>query len=243
MVIGLWVGAASASATDIRTVLAAERPAPPPSVDYRYVLDVTAHYGNFEDPPETATATIAVDATRPPGARATVLSRDDDSKDLTKMIDGVIEGLEDEDNTPERMAQSFYCTLDAQGFDVAEDTEAHAVLKPDASSMAIAMARNNGEEGEGGRLIRRLSERRDGEIVVAKPSGQIVSSAFRMTRPMTVMLVAKIHSMEITQDCVPAPDGFMRSERFAMTSDVSALGKEMRTAMTMRVRDLEPVAP
>ena len=231
--------AASAGASDVRTLLEQPRAEPPAAVNYRYVLDVTARYGEGDAPDQTALATIAVDATRPPGERTAVLSRTDQSKDLRKIIDGVVEGIEDDDNTPARMSESFYCTLDATGFDVTAEDAVHAVIKPDYDSMVAVMRK----DGTPKRIAKRLAERLDGEIVLAKPGLGITSTAFRMTRPMKVMVVAKIHDMEITQGCVPSPDGFMRSERFAMRSRVTAMGKDMRTGMEMHVRDLVAVAP
>ena len=234
----MLAAASTASAQDVRALFEAPRAEPPAHVPYRYVLDVTATYGENDDPDQTATATIAVDATQPPGKRATFVSRTDDTKDLTKIIDGVVEGIEDTDNTPERMSESFYCTLDATGFEVAREDGVHAVVKPDYDSMVAVMRKDGTPKG----IAKKLAERLDGEIVLRKPDLGIVSTRFRMTRPMKVMLVAKIREMEITQACTPSPDGFMRSEEFGMSTRVSAMGKDTRTSMQMTVRDLQPVA-
>ena len=226
--------------TDIRTLLETPRSAPPPHVNFAYVLEVDATYAEGDEGERMATAVIAVDATKPPGARARVLSRNDDTKDLTKIIDGVIEGLEETDNTPERMAESFYCTLDAENFDVAHQDHVRAVLKPDMASMEAVMRK----DGTPKRMARRLSERLDGEIILSKlDGGRVIASSFRMTRPMKVMMIAKIHSMELEQSCVPSPDGHQRSERLSMTTRVTAMGKDMRTGMEMRVRDVVAVTP
>ena len=222
---------------DVRALLERPRAEPPQSVNYRYVLDVEARHAEGEDADTTARASIAVDATAAPGSRTSVLSRDDATKDLTKIIDGVIEGIEDKDNTPARMSESFYCTLDAEGFSVAREDAVHAVLVPDAASMEAVMRK----DGTPKRIARRLAERLDGEIVLSKPDLGITSTAFRLTEPMKVMMVAKIHDMELTQSCVPSPDGFNRSETMGMRTRVTAMGKDTRTAMTMRVRDVVPV--
>ena len=118
-----------AGETDVPSWLRTDRPAPPPHVNFTYVLEVEATYAEGDDADETATAVIQVDATKAPGKRARVISRSDNTKDLTKIIDGVIEGLEDKDNTPERMAESFYCTLDAENFDIVHEDAERAVLK------------------------------------------------------------------------------------------------------------------
>ena len=229
----------AAAQDDIRTLLQTPRAAPPPAVNFSYVLEVDATYAEGEDgEPERATAVIAVDATQPPGERGTVLSRNDATKDLTKIIDGVLEGLEEQDNTPERMAESFYCTLDAENFEVAHEDHVRAILKPDIASMEAVMRK----DGTPKRMARRLSERLDGEIILSKlDGGRVVASSFRMTRPMKVYLVAKIHAMDLSQTCVPSPDGHMRSERLTMDTHVTAMGKDMRTGMEMRVRDVVPV--
>ena len=235
--LGLLALPLTTQAGDVRALLDAPRAEPPAHVAYRYVIDVDALYGEGDKADTTATATIAVDATQPPGSRTTVLSRTDETKKLRKIIDGVVEGIEDKDNTPERMSESFYCTLDATGFDVKAEDAVHAVIRPDYDSMVAVMRKDGTPKG----MAKRLAERLDGEIVLAKPGLGITSSVFRMTRPMKVALVAKIHDMEISQACVPSPDGFMRSERFGMHSTVSMMGKDVRTRMDMRVRDLEAV--
>ncbi len=225
---------------NIRDLLSAPQAAPPPHVNFAYVLEVDATYAEGEEAEQMATAVIEVDATKPPGERARVLSRNDETKDLTKIIDGVIEGLEEKDNTPERMAESFYCTLDAENFEIAHEDHVRAILKPDVESMEAVMRK----DGTPKRMARRLSERLDGEIILSKlDGGRVVASNFRLTRPMKVMLIANIHSMELSQDCVPSPDGHQRSERLTMNTRVTALGKDMRTGMEMRVRDVVAVTP
>ena len=62
-----------------------------------------------------------------------------------------------------------------------------------------------------------------------------------MTRPMTIMLVAKLKVMTVEQSCALAPNGHYHTANLKMNVEGKALGSGFGQAMDMKISDLTPL--
>ena len=196
---------------------------------------------------ETLTAAIRVDPSQPPGERTDLLfmegASDEEALDL---IEEMRKEIEDEGNTPEKMAESFYCTLDPDvSHSIESETETEAILRPDPAALMQAMQGEDDDEmsKRDRKMMEKIAKRMVAEVRLDKPSGQLTSQSVRLTEPVTVMMIAKIKQMEFAQTCTQAPNGFMRSETFTMLTEAGALGESMESVIRFNLADLELIAP
>jgi hypothetical protein len=166
--------------------------------------------------------------------------------EMEKALREMIEEIEDEDRTPAAQAQSFWCNAGgpvptADDFTVIEETETMARLKPTPERMVSLFMQTGDRELDRKErsMAKKLSDRLDGELVYDKPSGKIRSGKFNITRPMTVLMVAKIRKMDMAQGCSLAPNGHPYVSRFSMDVGVTALGQKITNVMDLSVGDLE----
>ncbi|GHA86390.1 hypothetical protein GCM10009069_07000 [Algimonas arctica] len=223
----------------------------PQYVPYRHTVDVIVSGSKGDDAHAPLEAKLRIDPSRPAGERVTILEQSEDARgEMEKALREMIDEIEDADRTPAAQAQSFWCNPGGamptpEDFSVIEQTDSFARLKPTPARMVSLFMQTGDRELDSKErsMAKKLSDRLEGEIVYDKPSGLIRSSAFNITRPMTVLLIAKIRQMEMVQGCSIAPNGHPYISRFSMDVGVTALGKKITNVMELTVGDLERIGP
>lgn len=224
---------------------------PPTFVPYRHTVDVIVSGSKGDDIHDPLIAKLRIDPSLPAGERVTVLEQTEDARgEMEKALREMIEEIEDEDRTPAAQAQSFWCNAGGPvptpvDFTVIEETDNLARLQPTPERMVSLFMQTGDRELDSKErsMAKKLSDRLEGEIVYDKPSGHIRSGAFNITRPMTVLLIAKIRQMEMVQGCSLAPNGHPYISSFSMDVGVTALGKKITNVMELTVGDLELISP
>ena len=243
------VFAAPAQAADIFDILARNAAMPPAFVPYRHTVDVVVSGSKGDDVHDPLLAKLRIDPSQPAGERVTMLARSEDARgEMEKALREMIEEIEDEDRTPAAQAQSFWCNPGealptAEDFSVVEETDRAARLRP-TSERRVSLFMQTGDrelDSKERSMAKKLIDRLEGEVVYDKPSGKMTSASFHITRPMTVLLIAKIKQMKMEQGCSVAPNGHPYVSSFSMSVNVKALGKEITNNMAITVSDLEPI--
>ncbi|MGB6230869.1 MAG: hypothetical protein WBF53_12190 [Litorimonas sp.] len=220
---------------------------PPAHVPYRHTVEVTVSGSKGDTVHDPLTARLRIDPSRPAGERVTVLERGAEARgEMEKALREMIEEIEDPERTPAAQAQSFWCNAGGEpptpaDFAVVEDTDTHIALRPSAERM-VSMFMQTGDrelDRKERSMAKKLSDRLEGHIVYGKPSGLIRSAHFNITRPMTVLMVAKIRQMKMDQTCSLAPNGHPYVSEFSMDVRVTALGSKISNVMELTVGDLE----
>lgn len=227
------------------------RATPPDFVPYRHTVDVIVSGSKGDDIHEPLSAKLRIDPSLPAGERVSILERSGEARgEMEKALREMIEEIEDEDRTPTAQAQSFWCNPGGavptpDDFAIIEQTDRSARLQPTAERMVSLFMQTGDRELDRKErsMAKKLSDRLEGELVYAKPSGQIASARFSITRPMTVLMIAKIRKMEMEQGCSIAPNGHPYVSDFSMNVEVTALGKHITNVMELSVGDLELISP
>jgi len=227
----------------------AEAPSPlaPSSIDYTYTLtlDVKSREGKYLSEGQ---AVLRIDPTQPPGSRAQILSASDAESEA---LQDFLKEIEDEDNTMEKQAEGFWCgpsDADSQSdfspekFMVVSEDETQAVLRPNPEKLAELLMQSDENADENGRkMMKKLLKRIEGDVTLSKPSGDMTGFSVRMTRPMTMMLVAKLKTMTVEQSCELAPNGHYRIGVMDMNVEGKALGSRFGQEIYMEISDLTPI--
>ncbi|MGJ8560510.1 MAG: hypothetical protein ACSHX3_09765 [Litorimonas sp.] len=251
-VLGLARPAQADDIFDILAQKAATGEAEPPTyVPYRHTVDIVVSGSKGDDIHDPLVAKLRIDPSLPAGERVTILEQTEDVRgEMEKALREMIEEIEDEDRTPAAQAQSFWCNAGGpvptpEDFTVIEETDSLARLQPTPERMVSLFMQTGDRELDSKErsMAKKLSDRLEGEIVYDKPSGHIRSGAFNITRPMTVLLIAKIRQMEMVQRCSLAPNGHPYISSFSMDVGVTALGKKITNVMELTVGDLELIHP
>jgi hypothetical protein len=246
--LGLALPAQADDIFDILAQKAATGEAEPPAyVPYRHTVDVVVSGSKGDDIHDPLIAKLRIDPSLPAGERVTILEQTEDARgEMEKALREMIEEIEDEDRTPAAQAQSFWCNAGGpaptpEDFAVIEQTDSLARLQPTPERMVSLFMQTGDRELDSKErsMAKKLSDRLEGEIVYDKPSGKIRSGTFNITRPMTVLLIAKIRQMEMVQGCSLAPNGHPYVSSFSMDVGVTALGKKITNVMQLTVGDLE----
>ncbi|WP_298915249.1 hypothetical protein [uncultured Algimonas sp.] len=242
-----------AQAKGIFDILAqtSEAAQPPDYVPYKHTVDVTVSGSKGDEVHEPLSAKLRIDPSQPPGERVTVLDRSSEARgEMEKALREMIEEIEDEDRSPAAQAQSFWCNAGGvvpspDDFTLIEERPDLARLRPSPERMVSLFMQTGDRELDGKErsMAKKLSDRLEGEIVFDKPTGRMRSAAFNITRPMTVLLIAKIHDMKMEQGCSVAPNGHAYVSDFSMDVRVKALGQDITNVMELTVGDLEPITP
>lgn len=250
MVLPLVAGPAQAE--DILSILTrnAENPArlAPDTIDYIYTLNVDVKERDGKDLNE-AQAVLRVDPTQPAGSRVQMISASDVNSEALQNFLGEIE---DPENTMSKQAEGFWCgASDAESgsefnpanFTVLSQNEAQATLKPKPGKLAeLLMMESDGNADKSDRkMMKKLMERIDGEMILSKPSGELKGFSVRMTRPLTMMIVAKLKVMTVDQTCELAPNGHYRIATMKMNVEGKAMGSRFGQVLDMRISDLTPI--
>jgi len=243
---------AQAQSNDILSILARQSETParaePTTIDYSYTmnLDMTSFEG---DKTSEVQAVLRVDPTQPGGSRAQVISTTDPENE--SFVDFLKE-IEDAEKTMAERADGFWCgpfdgdaDFNPDDFEVVSETETEAIIKPKAGTLAALLMQSDSEDEEIGKqerkMAKKLLDRVEGQISLSKPHAELRGFQVNMTRPMTMMVVAKLKAMNVEQDCALAPNGFYHMSTMNMNVEGKALGKEFGQKMDIKISDLQPL--
>ena len=252
--------AAPAQAEDIMSILARKAEMPvklaPQTIPYSYTLTVDIKAREGKDLSE-GQAVLRIDPTQPAGSRAKIISISDADNEA---LEDFLKEVEDPENTMEKQADSFWCgdtglnsdtesdddvpdiTSDPSVLTVISEDETEAVLRPDMPKLAqLLMQSDENADKNGRKMAKKLMKRIEGEFTLAKPSGEMKGFSVRMTRPMTMMLVAKLKEMDVEQTCALAPNGHYHTSTMKMNVQGKALGSRFGQNLDMKVSDLTPL--
>lgn len=247
----LLLMASSAQAEDIMTILernagTSARPAPE-TINYIYTLTLDVKEREGKDVSEDQ-AVFRIDPSQPAGMRADIISASDVN---SQALRDFLKEIEDEDNTMEKQAEGFWCGGDdtetksdftPENFIVVSEDETQAVLRPNPEKLAeLLMQADDNADKNGRKMMKKLVKRIDGDVTLSKPSGEMKGFSVSMTRPMTMMVVAKLKTMNIEQTCELAPNGHYRIETMTMNVEGKALGSRFGQKLDMRISDLTPL--
>ena len=93
----------------------------------------------------------------------------------------------------------------------------------------------------GRKMMKKLLKRIEGDVTLSKPSGEMMGFSVRMTRPMTMMVVAKLNTMTMDQSCELAPNGHYRIATMKMNVEGKALGSRFGQDLDLRISELTPL--
>ena len=225
----------------------------PKTIEYSYTLTVDIKSREGKDISE-GQAVVRVDPSKPVGSRKQIIST---SEPENEALQDFLKDNEDSDNTEEQ-AENFWCgkseagseddpdfTSDLSKITVVYEDEKEAVLRPDFPSLTKLLMQSDGNPEEASKderkMAKKLIERIEGEFTLAKPSGEMKGFSVRMTRPMTLKLVAKLKEMDVTQTCELAPNGHYHISTMKMNVQGKALGIGFGQEIDMRISDLTPL--
>ena len=127
-------------------------------------------------------------------------------------------------------------------FEVLLETPSEAVIRPSQRKMAeILIESNKNADKNGRKMMEKLAERMDGYTTLSKPDAQMKGFKVSMTRPLTMMIVAKLKTMDMEQNCALAPNGFYHLSEFKVHVDGKAVGKRFGQNMTLQISELTPL--
>jgi len=251
-----FLTAAPAQAEDILSILARQDETPPrlaPStIPYSYTLSIDMQMKEGKKTADVQ-AVLRIDPSKPAGQRAEIVSvSDPENEDFLEFL----KEIEDPEKQMAESAEGFWCgsiaetpeteaqiDFDPAAFTVVSEDETQAVIKPDLSKLAELLMQS--EESEDmdkteRKMMKKLMERIDGEVTLAKPTAEMTRFQVTMTRPMTMMVVAKLKVMDVEQNCALAPNGFYHLSTMNMNVEGKALGKKFGQKVDIRVSDLRP---
>ncbi|MEM7728007.1 MAG: hypothetical protein AAF311_01900 [Pseudomonadota bacterium] len=247
--------AAAPASADIFDIAAANRASgttdTPTTVPYIHTVEATVSGRKGDTVKAPVTARLRIDPSRPEGERVTILSRSDsDAQEMDNALEDLIEQIEE--NDAEDQADGFWCSardsdafpITPDNFTVIADEGGTTRLKPVPDRMVQLMMGEDDLSELGGReraIAKKLIDRLDGELRLDSADGQMRGMSFEMTRPMSVMLIAKIKQMAVSVECDRAPNGYPFVSRFSMHVEAGAFGQDMVNDMELRVSELTPV--
>ena len=243
--------ASTAHAEDIMTILArkAETPArlAPETIAYSYTLAVDIKSREGKDLSE-GDAILRIDPTQAPGSRTQIISTSDPESEPLRDF---IKEIEDPESTMKKKAEGFWCgpaeaesqsDFNPEDFSIISENETQAVLRPDLVKLAeLLMQSDENADKNGGKMMKRLMKRIEGDVTLSKPSGDMKGFTVRMTRPMTMMLVAKLKTMDVEQTCELAPNGHFHIATLKMNVEGKAVGSRFGQFLDIRISDLTPL--
>ena len=240
---------------DIMSILARKAETPPrpaPTTipySYRVSVDMTSQEGKDI---ENYQADLRIDPSQPAGSRAQIISA---SHPESEAFLEFLEEVEDPEKDMAERADNFWCgsteskddsdpDFDLSDFEVVSETDTEATIKPKAGRLAALLVQSDNTEDMGKqerKMMKKLLDRVDGEMTLAKPAGELTSFRVTMTRPMTMMLIAKLKVMDVEQSCALAPNGFYHMSTMNMNVEGKALGSRFGQKMDIQVSELTPL--
>jgi len=246
-----FLSPATAQAEDILTIIEREAETPtriaPVTIPYSYTLALSMK-GTDGDKVSDVQAVLRIDPNQPPGARAQVMSSNDPENEVFQEF---LAELENPEKEMAEKAKSFWCgtlnnksPLSPSDIQIISETDTEAVIIPRAEKLAELLMQSEEDEDPGKqerKLKKKLTERIKGQMTLSKPTGDITGFSATMTRPIKMMVVAKMKTMTAQQSCTLAPNGFYHLSNMQMEVSGKALGKAFGQEMSFQVTDLKPV--
>lgn len=248
---------------DFETLLAAQGINQPlKTVPYRYFVDINAtgteRDGSEERQVPPMSARLQIDPSQPEGSRVRVIEQTTGEGETAESLREMIAEIENDVLSEEAHAEEFWCHPDlADGInsvqtslsdmEVIRETAENVWLRPTRDQMATIMSESDddGEElsGSDRKMAKKLAKRLDGELVLSKPDLHMESLSIAMTRPLTIMIVAKIEEMSADIVCAIAPNGGSYMTDFNLRMAMSAMGEGGAFQMNVKVSGLETLEP
>ncbi len=239
--------AAPAHPKDILSILS-DPPlrAAPTTIPYSYTLSIDFAAIDGKDT-ETGQAVLRIDPSQPAGSRAQILSATDPESET---LADFLKDIEDPDNTMEKRADTFWCgalggddNLDPADFELISETPTEAILRPRENKLAELMMQSDGAPADkkARKMKKKLMERIDGQVTLSKPTARMKGFEVTMTRRLTMMVVAKLKTMDVAQSCALAPNGFYHFSEMTLNVEGKAMGSRFGQNMTLRLTDLSPL--
>lgn len=242
-----FVAAAPAQAEDILSILARTANTPsrpmPTTIPYSYTLSLDFTSIDGKDT-EEGQAVLRIDPSQPAGSRAQVVSSTDPESET--LLD-FLKDIENPENTMEKRVDSFWCgamdkdpDFDQADFEVVSETSTEAIIRPREGKLAELMMQTDGGPADKSerKMMKKMMERIDGQITLTKPDAEMKAFQVTMTRPLTMMVVAKLKVMDVEQSCALAPNGFYHMSQMKMNVEGKAMGSRFGQNMTLQVSDL-----
>jgi len=248
---------------DFTTLLAAQGINPPAkTVPYRYYMDIratgTERDGSDETELPPMSARLHIDPSQPEGSRVRVIEQTSGDGETAESLREMISEIENDVVSEETHAEEFWCHPDLQDginspqtsladMEIIRETAENVWLRPTRDQMATLMSESeDGSEelsGSDRKMAKKLAKRLDGQLVLSKPDLQMESLSIAMTRPMTIMIVAKIEEMSADITCAIAPNGGSYMADFNLRMAMSAMGEGGAFQMNVKVSGLEALEP
>jgi len=230
---------------DIMSILARQAETPPrpapTTVPYSYTmtLDMTSTEG---DKVSEGQAVLRIDPTQPAGSRAQIISS---SNPENEPLIEFLKEVEDPEKDMAESAEGFWCgpskndaAFTPTDFEVISETDTEATLKPKPGALAALLMQSEESDDPGKqerKMKKKLLDRVDGQMTLTKPNADMKGFRVTMTRPMTMMVVAKLKVMDVEQNCALAPNGFYHLSRMNMNVEGKALGKAFGQKLDIRI--------
>lgn len=241
----------AAQAEDILSILARKAETPsriaPETIPYSYTLKLDVKERDGKDVSE-GQAVLRIDPTQAPGSRTQIITASDVNSEA---LQNFLKEIEDEENTMAKQASGFWCgssntkpepAFDPENFIILSETDSQAILQPDVTKLAeLLMDADDHGDKDDRKMMKRLMKRIEGEVTLAKPSAEMTGFKVSMTRPMTMMLVAKLKQMDVEQNCALAPNGHYHISEMKMTVAGKALGSRFGQEIDMHISELTPL--
>lgn len=240
-----------AQAEDILSILERQSENPttttPTTLPYSYTVSLNMAERDGKDLTE-GQAVLRVDPSQAAGSRVQIVSASNPEHE--SLLD-FIKDIEDPEKGLAERVDGFWCgavgndsEFDPAAFTVISEDDTQAVLKPKAGKLTELLMQTDDDEEMGKqerKMKKKLADRIDGEVTLAKPSAVMKNFKVTMTRPMTMMVVAKLKTMDIEQSCALAPNGFYRMSTMNMRVSGKAMGSRFGQDLDIRVSDLSPL--
>jgi len=237
---------AQTNTNDILSILAQKAEiAVPTTIPYSYTLSVKMRETDGDEITD-GEAILRINPMNPPGSRATLISATDpESEALLDML----KDIEDPEKDTAERADGFWCggiesgdAFNPEDFEIIAETQTEAIIKPRAGKLAeLLMQSDETADKKARKMQKKLAERIDGEMTLSKPDVQVKGFRVTMTRPLKMMLVAKLKVMDVEQNCKLAPNGFYHMSSMQMNVQGKAMGSAFGQDMNIQISELTPL--
>lgn len=230
-----------AAAQDFQTLLKEKQEsralqAAPKNIPYSYVVSVD-YRGQEGGDLEAFTGRYRVNPQALAGSRVTYLNGQ--FEDFPEDIQDYIEALQADVISPETIAD-FWCVDDEEPEDF-EVEDVNVVTETD-QEVVIALSPDDIKDMmEGDDMPKKIRKRMEGQLTLSKPDLHLRHIKFRLTKPTTVKIVAKIKEMEFEQSCELAPNGVPYASESKVHVRLKAFGTSIREDTSITVSDLRPL--
>jgi len=195
-------------------------------------------------------AVLRIDPSQPAGSRAQIISVTNPESEA--FVD-FLKDIEDPEKEMAEQADGFWCgsvdngleeeasEFDPVNFEVVSETPSEAIIRPHLGKLAELLMQSEETEDmskKERKLMKKLMERVEGEITLSKPNAEMKGFRVTMTRPLKMMIVAKIKVMDVEQNCALAPNGFYHMSTLNMNVEGKALGTKFGQKMDIQISDL-----